>query len=394
MWAERSEATGRVMIDHARDHAMEPGIQYPIARDVDGVAIHIDSWERGQAVTCFGCGQELIGRLPHDGIKPTAHFAHKADAACSGETALHKAAKAAIMRSHANGVLRTLSWECPHCKRCCRLTQLSDLALHEERSPCAGVVSDVLGVDGSGVPVVAIEVVVTHDLEAETLERYRALGIHVFALRPSWGTVGDIVRGVDPLTVEYRAGLVDTSACAGCQQVLREKEEWAARARAQQAKAWWSAWTSAWGYIGREVLALREEEQRALQGRLARDESWWKLFAILWRRIGEQIVDAWWIEWRQMWRELGSHHARPYSWQRAWQAVWKEVGAQYAVEEAKRERSFAEDVSRKNTRRQTWWPAWIHTWTNIGMRASGVMAGWRPICRKCHQDLTRDHSCP
>ena len=369
-------------------------IQYPIARDQHGAPIHIDEWERGNVVTCFGCGQDLIGRLPFDGIKPTAHFAHKADVACSGETALHKAAKVAISRSHANGALQVLSWECPRCKRCLHLTDLRSLVLREEARPCEGVVSDVLGVDASGNPRVAIEVVVTHDVEVETLERYRSLGIHVFALRPSWGIVGDIVRGVDPLTVEYRAGLVDTSSCEGCQQVFREKEEWAARERAQQVKAWWSAWTSAWGCIGKEVLALLEEQRRALQGRRISEHYWWKSWAHLWWRIAAHIVDTWWIEWRQTWRELGSVHARPYIWQRAWQAAWKEVGTQYAAEEAKRARRLAEENHRENTRCQTWWPAWIHTWTNIGMRASGVMAGWRPICRKCRQDLTRDHSCP
>ena len=369
-------------------------IRYPIARDQHGAPIRIEDWERGQAVTCFGCGQDLIGRLPFDGIKPTAHFAHKADVACSDETALHKAARAAISRSHANGALQTLAWECPRCKRCRHQTDLRSIVLREETRPCEGVVSDVLGVDASGKPRVAIEVVVTHDVEAKTLERYRSLGIHVFVLRPSWGIVGDLVRGVDPLIVEYRAGLVDTSSCEGCQQVLCEKEEWAARERAQLENAWWSAWSSAWGYIGREVLALLEEQRRALQARCASDQSWWKLFSILWRRIAEQIVDAWWIEWRQTWRELGIHHVRPYSWQRTWQAAWKEVGAQYAVDEAKRARRLAEEDYRENTRRQTWWPAWIRMWTDIGMRESGVLAAWRPICRKCRQDLTRDHSCP
>ena len=369
-------------------------ILYPIARDPQGAPIHIDNWERGQDVTCFGCEQDLIGRLPFDGIKPTAHFAHKADVACNGETALHKTAKAAILHSHVNGALQSLSWECPRCKRCHHQTDLRSIVLREEKSPCEGVVSDVLGRDASGKPCVAIEVVVTHDVESETLERYRSLGIHVFTLRPSWGTVGDIVRGVDPLTVEYRAGLVDTSSCEGCQQVLREKEEWAARERAQQAKSWWIAWTSAWGCVGREALGQFEEQRRELLQRRTREQLWWKSYAHLWRRIGEQIVDAWWIEWRQMWRELGIQHVRPYSWQRAWQAAWKEVGAQYAADEAKRERRLADENNREKTRSLTWWPAWIRMWTDLGMRESGVMAAWRPICRKCRQNLTRDHSCP
>lgn len=371
-------------------------ILYPVACDQDGAPIHIDDWERGQAVTCFGCGQDLIGRLPFDGIKPTAHFAHKADVACNGETALHKTAKVAILRSHVNGALQSLSWVCPCCKRGLHLTDLRSVVLREEKSPCEGVVSDVLGVDATGKPRVAIEVVVTHDVESETLDRYRSLGIHVFTFRPSWGIVGDIVHGVDPLPVDYRVGLVDTSSCEGCQQVLREKEEWAARERAQKVKAWWIAWVAAWGYIGREVLGRLEEQRRALQVRNAREQSWWKSWAHVWRRIAEQIVDAWWIEWRQMWRELGIKHVRPYIWQRAWQVAWEAVGKQYAADEAKRARRRVEDEARENTRRQNWWPAWLRMWTDIGQRESGVMAAWHPICRRCRQDLTlgQDHRCP
>lgn len=369
-------------------------IRYPVARDQDGAPIHIDEWERGNAVTCFGCGQDLIGRLPFDGIKPTAHFAHKTDVACSGETALHKAAKAAILRSHANGALRDLAWECPRCKRCLHQTDLRSVALREEASPCKGVVSDVLGVDASGQPRIAIEVVVTHDMAAETLERCRSLGLSVFTLRPSWGIVGDIVRGVDPLHVDYLAGLVDTASCEGCQQVLREKEEWAARERTQKVKAWWSAWLAAWGYIGREVLGRFEEQRCALQVRRAREQSWWKSWADVWRRIAEKIGDAWWIEWRQMWREVGIQYVRPYNWQRAWKAAWTVIGKQYAVEEAERVRRLAEENYRESTRRHNWWPLWIRVWSDIGLRASGVMAAWRPICRTCRQDLTRDHQCP
>jgi hypothetical protein len=369
-------------------------ILYLIARDPHGAPIHIDEWERGQAVTCFGCGEDLIGRLPFDGIKPTAHFAHKTDVACAGETALHKAAKAAITYSHANGILRVLSWECPHCKRCLHQTDLRSVVLREEVRPCEGVVSDVLGVDVLGKPCVAIEVVVTHDVEVETLERYRSLGLHVFTLRPSWGIVGDIVRGVDPLSVDYCAGLVDTLSCEGCQQVLREKAEWAARELAQKAKAWWRAWATAWGHIGREIFGCFDEQRRLLLAQRAREHLWWKVFAGVWQRIAAQIVDAWWIGWRQMWRELGLQHARPYIWQRAWHVAWEEVGKQYAADEAKRARRLADDIYRENTRCQTWWPAWIRMWTDIGQRESGVMAAWRPICRKCRQDLTRDHSCP
>ena len=369
-------------------------ILYPIACGPDGSPIHIDEWERGQAVTCFGCEQVLIGRLPFDGIKPTAHFAHKADAACDGETALHKAAKAAILCAHVRGDLRSLSWECPCCKRCQHLTDLRSLVLREEKSPCAGVVSDVLGLDAAGDPRVAIEVVVTHDVEADTLERYRACGVYVFVLRPSWGTVGDIVRGVDPLSVDLLLGVVDTTACEGCQQVLREKDEWEARERTRKEASWWNAWVTAWRYVGKEELARSKSQQLALQVQRAREADVWRQFAATWRRIAEQLITSWWSEWHRQWREIGAQHARPYSWLRAWQAAWGAIGKQHAAEEAEQARLHAQDSARENERRRNWWPAWIQVWTDIGQRASGMTAAWRPICRRCRQNLAPDHRCP
>jgi len=371
-------------------------ILYPVARGQDGETVHIETWERGQVVTCFGCGQELVGRLPHDGIKPTAHFAHRADvvAACSGETALHKAAKSAIVHAHARGALQSLAWECPLCRRCRHLTDLRSLALRAEARPCEGVVSDVLGEDSAGEPRVAIEVVVTHDLEAETSERYRARGIRVFVLRPSWGIVGDLVRGVDPLLVDHRAGLVDASSCEGCQQVLRERAEWAARERRQKISAWWAAWGEAWRGASREAhiaCRLRTEEDRA---RHLRVETWWKAWSGSWRRTAEHVVGSWWIEWQRSWREVGGQYARPYSWHRDWRSAWGAVGDQHALEEARIDKLRAEAAARERALRRDWWIAWIRVWPDIAQRESGVMAAWRPICRHCRQDLTADHRCP
>lgn len=368
-------------------------ILYPVARDQEGCAVHIDDWQRGHAVTCFGCGQDLVGRLPHDGIKPTAHFAHKVDAACSGETALHKAAKAAITRTHASGRLRALSWECPLCKRCRHETDLRAFVLHEEARPCVGVVSDVLGVDAVGEPRVAIEIVVTHDVAAETLERYRTNGIYVFVLRPSWGLVGDLVHGSDPLHVDLRVGFVDTASCAGCQQVVREKDEWAARERAQKEAAWWSAWISSWNAVGKEALMQKADQQRAALQMRTREYYWWTSWAHLWWRVADQIVVSWWIAWRQAWREIGVRHARPIQWWISWISLWGSIGTQHAVSVMESARRLAEDRRCERARRESWWPAWLRVWAEIGQRASGVMAAWRPICRTCRQDLTPDHQC-
>ena len=369
-------------------------ILYPVACNQAGAPIHIDDWVRGQPVTCFGCGQDLIGRLPYDGIKPTAHFAHKVDAACSGETALHKAAKAAILYAHAGGVLKALSWECPHCKRCLHRTNLRSFVLRSEMSPCTGVVSDVLGLDAAGDSRVAIEVVVTHDVEAETLSRYRASGLYVFVLRPTWGLIGDIVRGVDPLPVDHLLGFVDTTACEGCREVLSEKREWEDRERRQKEASWWKAWLTTWRHVGNEALTRSEEQQRALQATRVREAAVWQRFADGWRRIAEQLIASWWSAWHRQWREISAERVRPYNWLRAWQATWEAISREHAAAETRREVIRTQASAREKDRRQNWWPTWIRMWTDIGQRESGVTAWSKPICRRCRQDLVAGHECP
>jgi hypothetical protein len=370
-----------------------PTILYPIARGQDGAAVHIDAWERGQVVTCFGCEQELVGRMPHDGIKPTAHFAHKADATCGGETALHRATKAAITHAHAAGTLQFLSWECPRCARTLHRTDLRSLTLHEEARPCDGVVTDVLGLDHEK-PRVALEIVVTHDIEAETMVRYQALGIEVLSICPSWVILGDVVRGSDVLHVVHRAGVFDAASCEGCQEVLREKAEWELRAQKQRAMAWWSAWGEAWLCIAKEARAQGDVEQRLLEVQRRRDQVWWTAWGRTWPRIGNQIIDAWWIAWRGSWLEIAAQYAAPYRWKRAWQEAWRSISQQHVAEETQRAREREDEDRRSRLRRRNWWETWARVWTDIGQRESGLKAAWKPICRNCRADLTPEHRCP
>ena len=369
-------------------------ILYPIARDQNGAAVHIDRWEHGQAVTCFGCGQDLIGHLPHDGIKPTAHFAHKDDVACSGETALHKATKAALVRAHEKGRLLSVSWECPHCKRCRHETDLRSLVLYEEARPCEGVVSDLLAIDGDGVPRVAIEVVVAHDIEPTTLDRYRSVSLYVFSFRPRWGSVADIVHGRGPFRADLRVGFVDQETCAGCQQLIREKHEWADRARRQKDLQLWAAWIVMWRDVGNEERVRFDVLDRADQAQHAREYARWQAWTRLWHRIAEQIIVTWWINWRGLWTELGLVHSRPYRWTRDWQSMWAQIGTLYATDYARLEVQREKARAEADSRRRSWWAAWLKLWPDIAQRESGLAAAWRPICRWCRQDLTPDHLCP
>lgn len=366
---------------------------YPVARDASGAAVHIDDWQHGHDVTCFGCGTDLIGHLPHDGIKPTAHFAHEAGAVCDSETALHKAAKAAFVSAHRSGALHCLLWSCPHCLRQTNSTDLGSRALTEDASPCDGVKSDVLATIAFGTsiaPPLAIEVVVAHDIEAETMDKYRAAGIDVLSFRPNWGTVGDLARGAVALTVSHRVGAIDRATCTGCQALAREKEEWAALESVRLPNQWGDLWIGMWRSVGRDVLVSSEIALAIATAIVERDQAWWHRWTTLWTRIGAQIIDAWWIHWHTLWVNVGVEYMRPFRWMASWASVWEDVGRQYAADAIERERKRRYDDDRRNG----WWTSWIRLWKDIGQRESGAMAAWRPLCRLCRDDLRPDHQCP
>ena len=190
-------------------------ILYPVARGTDGGLVHIKDWRAGDHVTCFGCDRALIGRGPSGKIKrrrsPERHFAHKTEDSCNGETALHAATKVAIVRAHALGLLG-FWWRCPSC-RSRRCIGIADLILAIEDQPCEGVRSDVLARDQAGVPRLAIEVVVTHDLEALTIKRYRDCGVRVLVLRPTWWTLTELETAQEIWADGQHATAVDCDHC-------------------------------------------------------------------------------------------------------------------------------------------------------------------------------------
>ena len=137
-----------------------------------------------------------------------------------------------------------------------------------------------------------------------------------------------------------------------------------------------------------EELSLESERLRA------RQVLWWVKWPRAWRQIGDQPGIVWWSAWDSLWRKLGAERERPFVWSRAWLLAWEAIGQQRFAEEAAKVRRIIEAAVHERTTRQSFWATWIGMWTDIGKREAGVMAAWRPICRSCRQNLTRDHSCP
>jgi hypothetical protein len=155
------------------------------------------------------------------------HFQHLASTvSCSEETALHKAAAQAIHdgfnTANASKQPHELRWTCDGCGEA-RAVDLTAFAtsVARESSPVPGVVTDVLF---QGPRPLAVEVVVSHAPEPETLERYRAADIPVFVVEPTWDCIPELARGVNSTKTFF----VRRSRCSGCQ---RQDELLAAQAR-------------------------------------------------------------------------------------------------------------------------------------------------------------------
>ncbi|WP_242371238.1 competence protein CoiA family protein [Anaeromyxobacter sp. SG26] len=155
------------------------------ARDRDGRKVHalrLDPADRRRRApfTCLGCGDELV---PHLGKVRRRHFAHRAGSACpltAPETALHLDAKERLLAlcedAFAGRRRVTLLARCPSCRRAAP----RDLAREGDRALTEGAVgalrADVLVLAGER-PALAIEVVVTHAVDAEKEAALSAAGV-------------------------------------------------------------------------------------------------------------------------------------------------------------------------------------------------------------------------
>jgi hypothetical protein len=148
-----------------------------------------------------------------NGPKRRKHFAHYIENAnCTPETVLHKASKEAIRLGIENALATRrnfpMKWECSICEQ----NHFGDLAatprtVSVERE-ISGIRPDLLLVSPQGKPLVAIEVVVTHDLEEETIEKYQRINIPILRVRAAWERIPvwkDGLGEVDAINAPCRA---------------------------------------------------------------------------------------------------------------------------------------------------------------------------------------------
>ena len=161
----------------------DDSILYPEAYRLPLVPVNIRHAKRSDTHYCFGCQEEMVVKR---GQVRREHFAHKTDPAqCNGDNALHEAAKANIVygfnRAVTDGTDYPLSFPCRGCEGEIRVPVAQvGASIRSEKVVVDGTRSDLVISGQNGVtPRVIIEIVVTHDLETDTLHRYQTAELSV-----------------------------------------------------------------------------------------------------------------------------------------------------------------------------------------------------------------------
>lgn len=186
-------------------------LSFPFALSSEGSLVHISDFKKGTAISCPGCSAEFIAR---QGQKVRHHFAHKAKSNCQPESVLHATAKQLVAdsfeKSLSDSTKYVFRWRCSTCGEP-REVDVTSIAttVRAEHSGIEGVRSDLFF---EGRRPFALEIVVSHKPEPETLARYGQAGVVVFECWPQWDTVHELVFGVGCELAHFDK----PSGCATC----------------------------------------------------------------------------------------------------------------------------------------------------------------------------------
>ena len=168
--------------------------------------------------------------VARQGLERRWHFAHKPpfDRCADPDKALHDAAKALIVQGFSDARDRKgeylLGVPCDACRTAVsRNAAVPGASVEVEKVVALGTRSDLVVNQPDREPVV-IEIVVTHDMEPETRDRYKEAGIPVLAVYPTWDTLARLESAIiadDTLNVP----LVRCAACKDAADRKRRKEE-------------------------------------------------------------------------------------------------------------------------------------------------------------------------
>lgn len=205
-------------------------ILYPVAYAQPYKAVHIEDAQRGHPHFCFGCDREMVIRRGH--IR-RPHFAHKAGfVQCEKDNTLHEAAKAFICQGFRHAVATGTEYQVQYpCKRCeapISVNVASEGAkIASEKTVVKGTRSDLVVFQPYGFPRVIIEIVVTHDLEEDTKQRYEEANYPVVTVKPSWDTLRNLLQAAKGSRILN----VKTDEHRYCRDCRDKRQKWESQVR-------------------------------------------------------------------------------------------------------------------------------------------------------------------
>ena len=173
-------------------------IRYPYALDASDQVVNILDAPKRQSYLCLACSAPMLVKRGH--IRQP-HFAHKEAIPCTDpNTALHKTAQALIVKSlvyaRNNQKEYRLGYPCPDCGEKVSYNIVPVVTdVNPEETIVDGTRSDIVIYRDDNKPII-IEVVVTHDLEPGTRQRYAESKIPAFLIRPTWDSLDELESSV------------------------------------------------------------------------------------------------------------------------------------------------------------------------------------------------------
>lgn len=163
---------------------MSSNLLNPWAIDCNGKNVSIEHAKKNEEYRCPVCKEPMSyckkGCGPH---AKSDHFKHKVKTHCpgGGESHLHKMAKERIHEILCHFLDKqldlTIAWTCPDCSREMNANLLKRAKYVRMEHDLNGARPDIDLLDESEKPIIAIEIVVTHDVEEHTLRFYDANNI-------------------------------------------------------------------------------------------------------------------------------------------------------------------------------------------------------------------------
>ena len=175
-------------------------ILYPAALAADGKIVFIGAAVAGLRYVCLHCGQRMVARK---GEIKEHHFAHYRAGDCEPDSALHTYAQRLIQDGHAAAGEYRAEFQCCGCGEWIG-KDVKGYDCSKEVYLVKDARSDIAFVKDAHRRL-AVEIVVTHEMESPAVSAYQSDNIPVMIIRPAWETVEDLYRRVradDVLNIE------------------------------------------------------------------------------------------------------------------------------------------------------------------------------------------------